>query len=64
MHAPVMQLYRQITESLSYCFNIESARPLRAEELERLRLILADGFLADSISTSPLLAGARVVEHL
>ena len=62
MHAPVMQLYRQITESLSYCFNIESARPLRAEELERLRLILADGFLADSISTSPLLAGERVVE--
>lgn len=62
MHAPVIQLYRQITENLSYCFNIESTRPLRDEEVERLRLIFADGLLVDSISTSPLLEGERVVE--
>ena len=62
MHAPVMQLYRQISENLSYCFNIESTRAFTPEELERLRLILADGFLADSISAKPFLEGERVVE--
>ena len=62
MHAPVFQLYRRISDSLSYCFNIETTRALAADELERLRLILADGLLAESISDSPLLEGERVVE--
>lgn len=61
MHASVFQLYRRINDRLSHCFNIETARALRPEELERLRLILADGFLAASITERPEQEG-RVVE--
>ena len=62
MSAPVMQLYQKIDESRAYCFNIESVRPLSAAEVTRLRLILADGFILESVSTTPLLTGERVVE--
>ncbi len=62
MSVAVSQLYRQIHENQEYCFNIESTRPLTGEERKRLQLILADGFLSDSVSTQPLLTGERVVE--
>lgn len=62
MGASVIQLYRKIDESRAYCFNVESSRPLSAEEKTCLRLILADGFLLDTVSFSPLLVGERVVE--
>jgi phosphoribosylformylglycinamidine synthase len=57
----VTQLYRRIDENRAYCFNIESSRPLTDRELDRLRLLLADGFLKDTVSTEPVLSG-RVVE--
>ncbi len=62
MSVKVRQLYRKIDESRAYCFNIESERPLSKEEMNCLRLILADGFLLDSVSLEPVLTGTRVVE--
>ena len=58
----VSQLYRKIDENREYCFNIESSHPLSPDEQSRLQLILADGFMADSVTTTPLLVGERVVE--
>lgn len=62
MSATVSQLYRKTGENREYCFNIESNRPLTDEERARLQLILADGFLADSVSPVTALTGERVVE--
>ena len=58
----VSQLYRKIDKNREYCFNIESSHPLSPDEQSRLQLILADGFMADSVTTTPLLIGGRVVE--
>src|SRR5665647_2336010 len=62
MGSRVTQLYRRIDESRAYCFNIESSRPLTAGEMECLRLVLADGFLLETVSLTPVLQGGRVVE--
>ncbi len=62
MTSLVTQLHRQIKADLAHCFNIESSRVLQPQEIERLRLILADGFLLDSVTFEPQLQGARVVE--
>lgn len=62
MAATVQQLYRRIDDTRALCFNVESTRPLSDQELDRLRLILADGFLIDTVSQSPVLSGGRVVE--
>ena len=62
MSVTVTQLYRKIDEHRAYCFNIESTRALTTEELTCLRLILADGFLSESVRDTPVLLGARVVE--
>jgi len=62
MGSIVIQLYRRIDEGQTYCFNVESTRPLTAGELECLRLVLADGFLVETVSLTPLLEGERVVE--
>ncbi|HID03249.1 MAG TPA: phosphoribosylformylglycinamidine synthase, partial [Desulfobacterales bacterium] len=58
----VSQLYRKIDKNNEYCFNIESSKALSQEEQKRLQLILADGFLADSVTDKPLLTSDRVVE--
>lgn len=62
MSSIVSQLYRKTSANQEYCFNIESSKALTDEEQSRLQLILADGFLADSVTTAPLLTGERVVE--
>ena len=62
MGTTVRQLYRAIDGNREYCFNIESTVPLTATELERLRLLLADGFLAETVSDTSNLGGDRVVE--
>ncbi|MFV0435774.1 MAG: phosphoribosylformylglycinamidine synthase [Desulfopila sp.] len=62
MGTTITQLYRRLNATRAYCFNVESTRPLTDEELTRLRLILADGFLLETVSTTPLLTGERVVE--
>lgn len=62
MPSLVIQLHRQVKPDFAYCFNIESSRELTAQEIERLRLILADGFLLDTVTFEPQLVGERVVE--
>jgi phosphoribosylformylglycinamidine synthase len=62
MSSLVTQLHRQVKADFAYCFNIESSRVLTAAEIERLRLILADGFLLDTVTFAPQLVGERVVE--
>jgi len=62
MSATVRQFYRKINDSFAYCFNVESSKNLTGREEEQLRLLLADGFLAETVSTEPLLSGDRMVE--
>lgn len=62
MGVTVIQLYRTIDEGRAYCFNIASERSLKNEEINCLRLILADGLLLESVSLEPILTGVRVVE--
>ncbi len=62
MSAIVRQLYRQLDSHCELCFNIESTGPLPADELDKLRLILADGFLRETVTDTPALTGPRVVE--
>lgn len=62
MSVTVTQLYRKIDETKAYCFNVESSRALTEDEMTRLRLILADGLLVDTVRTTPILSGGRVVE--
>jgi phosphoribosylformylglycinamidine synthase len=59
---PITRLHRRLDAARALCFNIESSRPLTAEELRRLRLLLADGFIAETVSLEPALTGGRVVE--
>ncbi|RPH38465.1 MAG: phosphoribosylformylglycinamidine synthase, partial [Desulfobulbaceae bacterium] len=58
----VTQLYKKIDDNKEYCFNVESSRDLAAEEMFCLRQILADGFIAETVSLKPFVAGERVVE--
>ena len=62
MTANVIQLYKQLAADRAYCFHIETSRALTAEELERLRLILADGLLAGTVVDRPVPEGQQVVE--
>ncbi len=62
MAKTVRQLYRRIDATREYCFHVESDGALSPEEVERLRLLLADGFLADTVADRPFLNGERVVE--
>ncbi|RUM39605.1 MAG: phosphoribosylformylglycinamidine synthase [Desulfobulbus sp.] len=58
----VTQLYRSRDAQQAYCFNIESSRPLSDKEIDQIRLLLADGFLKETVSLKPVLTGADVVE--
>lgn len=62
MGSMVTQLYRKIDENRAYCFNVKSSRALTESELTSLRLVLADGFLLETVSPAPVLTGSRVVE--
>ena len=59
---PITRLHRRLDAARAYCFNIDSTRPLTNEELHRLRLLLADGFIAETVSLEPVLTDERVVE--
>ncbi len=62
MGVKITQLYRRIDENRAYCFNVESIRDLTEQEMNCLRLILADGLLLDTVQLQPVLQGERVVE--
>lgn len=58
----VTQLYRKVNDTQAFCFNVESSRILTEKEMNRLRLLLADGFLMETVSAKPILTGPRVIE--
>lgn len=58
----VIRLYRRIDAGMEYCFNVESSGRFSDAELKNLRLVLADGFLLETVTLSPTLSGERVVE--
>lgn len=62
MSMTVRRFYRKINENFAYCFNVESSRELNDQEIARLRLLLAEGFLIDTVSLEPRLNGPRVIE--
>ena len=62
MPTSVFQLYKKRDVAFEYVFNIATSRPLTEGELSRLRLILADGFIIDTVTVAPTLTGDRVVE--
>ncbi|MFH1215466.1 MAG: phosphoribosylformylglycinamidine synthase [Pseudomonadota bacterium] len=62
MGKTVCQLYRKINDRMEYSFNIESSGPLSGEEVTQLKLLLADGFIEETVSEIPHFHGDRVVE--
>ena len=62
MGTTVRQFYRKINDSFAYCFNVESSGPLDDQQIERLCLLLADGFLPETVSMKPVLNGERAIE--
>jgi phosphoribosylformylglycinamidine synthase len=62
MGLTVVQLFRKLDSNREYCFNVESSRPLIPREMECLRLVLAEGFLLETVSPVSLLLGPRIVE--
>jgi phosphoribosylformylglycinamidine synthase len=58
----VIRLYRRIDAGMEYCFNIESSSRFSDAELKNLKLVLAEGFMLETVTISPSLTGARVVE--
>lgn len=62
MSKNVVQFFKRIDGSREYCFNVESSRSMTSEETERLRLVLADGFLLETVTLRSALTGPRVVE--
>ena len=62
MGQSIKHLYRRVDESREYCFNIALSEQLSEEELDCLRLILADGFLIETVSEQASLTGEAVVE--
>ena len=47
------------SQELEYCFNVETSTPLDSKELSILRQLLADGFIAESVSSKPIHSDGR-----
>jgi len=62
MPSEVRRWYRQIDSGFEYCFNVELTAPLTQEEERKLLLLLADGFIIETVHDTPRLSGSRVVE--
>nr|MBF0222185.1 phosphoribosylformylglycinamidine synthase [Desulfobulbaceae bacterium] len=62
MSQTVQQLYRKISDSFEYCFNIESHHPLKPNEIQQLMELLADGFIASTVTATSSLHGGTIVE--
>jgi phosphoribosylformylglycinamidine synthase len=62
MGKTVTRLYRRMDSGMEYCFNLETNGPLADAELHHLKLVLAEGFLQETVAETPHLTGARVVE--
>ena len=55
----IRHLFRQVSNEMEFCFNIESTEPLNEEEISRLQFLLAEGFIKDSVSTLSSFQGAE-----
>ena len=62
MEKKVIRFYRQVSARREFCFHVECEGALSEEELSRLRLLLADGFLPETVADEPFFRGERVVE--
>lgn len=58
----VIQLYVKVRDDLEYCFNVGFEGSLVAENMIKLRTILSEGFVLETISMTPHFSGANVVE--
>ena len=59
----MLHFFLQKGKDLEYCFNVEASEGLDANELSILKQLLADGFIARTVSPAPAGAdGDRVVE--
>ena len=54
----VRQLYLRVSDDFEHCFNIAASAPLAPADVEKLRQLLGDGFVSDSVVERPHLAGA------
>jgi phosphoribosylformylglycinamidine synthase len=52
------------SEKLQYCFNVETSAPLNSNELSVLRQLLADGFISETLSETPIHPEGREVVEL
>ncbi len=55
----MLHLFLGRSETLEYCFNVETSAPLNSDELSILKQLLADGFVSETISTQPISTGGR-----
>ena len=55
----MLHLFLGRSETLEYCFNVETSAPLNSDELSILKQLLADGFVSETISTEPINPGGR-----
>jgi len=62
MESSIKHLYRLVDNNTEYCFNVALSAELGDEELQCLCLVLADGFLEETVTEAPSLIGPRVVE--
>lgn len=59
----MLHFYLNKNKKIEYCFNVQTSKPLTAEELNVLKQLLADGFISESISLVPSNSnGNNVVE--
>ena len=55
----IIHLYRQVSSEMEFCFNIEASGPLAEGETARLKFLLADGFMEESVGTVSCFQGGR-----
>jgi phosphoribosylformylglycinamidine synthase len=60
----MQHLFLKKDKKLEWCFNIEANEPLTAEELNILKYILADGFVAETISEKPFIVNENGIIEL
>ena len=51
-------------EKLQYCFNVDTSAPLTPNERSILRQLLADGFISETLSETPIQPEGREVVEL
>ncbi|PIP23974.1 MAG: phosphoribosylformylglycinamidine synthase [Candidatus Nealsonbacteria bacterium CG_4_10_14_0_2_um_filter_38_17] len=60
----MLHFYLGKNKEIEYCFNVETSEPLSSSELAILRQLLADGFVSESISSTPSNHGGSDVVEL